>query len=201
MFIPDPRSEFFHPWSRIRIKEFKYYNLKKWFLSTSEIWFGFFIPWSRSRIRCRIFIHPGSQGSKKGTGSRIQIRNTAVWFSIFIFIKLKNAAGELAPVFTCYHFVNLSLEEGVRGNGNVQKVTIPSVPYDCVRLRFRGVVYGGNIACLAVLRIRIRDPGSGIGYLFWPLDSGSGIRDGRKSASGSGIQDPGWTTRIIFFRA
>ncbi len=37
------------------------------------------------------------------------------------------------------------------------------------------------------------DPGSGIGYLFdpWIRDLGSGIRDGRKSASGSGIRDPG----------
>ncbi len=35
------------------------------------------------------------------------------------------------------------------------------------------------------------DPGSGIGYLFdpWIRDPGSGIRDGRKSASGSGIRD------------
>ncbi len=35
-----------------------------------------------------------------------------------------------------------------------------------------------------MLRIRIRDPGSGA---F--LTPGSGIRDGRKSASGSGIRD------------
>ncbi len=32
------------------------------------------------------------------------------------------------------------------------------------------------------------DPGSGIGSFLTP---GSGIRDGRKSASGSGIRDPG----------
>jgi hypothetical protein len=37
-----------------------------------------------------------------------------------------------------------------------------------------------------MLRIRIRDPG-----LDTFLTPGSGIRDGRKSASGSGIQDPG----------
>ncbi len=36
----------------------------------------------------------------------------------------------------------------------------------------------------SVLRIRIRDLGSGIGCLFEPW-----IRDGRKSASGSGIRD------------
>jgi hypothetical protein len=34
------------------------------------------------------------------------------------------------------------------------------------------------------------DPGSGIGYRTF-LTPGSGIRDGRKSASGSGIPDPG----------
>jgi len=51
---------------------------------------------------------------------------------------------------------------------------------------------------LPVLRIRIRDPGN---VPFWPLDPGSWIRDGRKSASGSVIRDPGWTIRIIFFRA
>jgi hypothetical protein len=38
MFIPDPTffhpgSEFFHPGYRIRIKEFKFFNPKKWFLS------------------------------------------------------------------------------------------------------------------------------------------------------------------------
>jgi hypothetical protein len=33
MFIPDPGSEFFHPGTQIRIKEFKYIiNHKKWFL-------------------------------------------------------------------------------------------------------------------------------------------------------------------------
>ncbi len=40
------------------------------------------------------------------------------------------------------------------------------------------------ICTVSVLRIRIRDPGLGA---F--LTSGSGIRDGRKSASGSGIRD------------
>ena len=42
----------------------------------------------------------------------------------------------------------------------------------------------GQIAYLAVLRIRIRDPG--LGAFLTP---GSGIRDGRKSASGSEIRD------------
>jgi len=46
MFIPDPGSEFFpsripdpnffYPGSRIRIKEFKYFNPKNWFLSSRK---------------------------------------------------------------------------------------------------------------------------------------------------------------------
>ncbi len=83
MFIPNPGFDFFqsrvpdpifcHPGSRICIKEFKYFNPKKWFLSSQ--WSGLFIPdpdpgsW--------FFTHPGSriQGSKV-TRSRIWIRNT-----------------------------------------------------------------------------------------------------------------------------
>jgi hypothetical protein len=44
MFIPDPGSEFFP--SRIRIKEFKYFNPKKWFLSSRK-----YDPGCSSRIR------------------------------------------------------------------------------------------------------------------------------------------------------
>jgi hypothetical protein len=58
MFIPDPGSDFFpsripdlnclHPGSRIRIKEFKYFNppkkQKKWFLSSRKYISGLFIP-------------------------------------------------------------------------------------------------------------------------------------------------------------
>jgi hypothetical protein len=40
--IPDPI--FFHPGSRIRIKEFKYINPKKMVSNLSEIWPGLFIP-------------------------------------------------------------------------------------------------------------------------------------------------------------
>jgi hypothetical protein len=69
MFIPDPN--YFHPGSeffpsRIRIKEYKYFSPKKWFLSSLK-----YDP------------DPGSLG-QKGTGSRI--RNTdslvysLVWF-------------------------------------------------------------------------------------------------------------------------
>jgi hypothetical protein len=45
----DPGSEFFHPGSRIRIKEFKYFNPKKWFLSSRK-----YDPGCSSRIRIRI---------------------------------------------------------------------------------------------------------------------------------------------------
>jgi hypothetical protein len=86
MFIPDPGSEFFP--SRIRIKEFKYFNPKKCFLSSRKYDLG-----CSSRIRfltsypSRI---PGSKrhwipdpdpdflpipdsGGQKGTGSQIRI--------------------------------------------------------------------------------------------------------------------------------
>jgi hypothetical protein len=63
MFNMDP--SFFHPGSRVRIKEFKYFYHKKWFLSSgcsSLIRILTFYP-------SRIWIH-----GQKGTGSRI--RNT-----------------------------------------------------------------------------------------------------------------------------
>ncbi len=40
--IPDPN--FFHPGSRICIREFKYFLTKKLFFKLSEIWSGLFIP-------------------------------------------------------------------------------------------------------------------------------------------------------------
>ena len=53
--------------------------------------------------------------------------------------------------------------------------------------------YVPAIVAAAVLRIRIRDPDPGSGIrdpgLGAFLTPGSGIRDGRKSASGSGIRD------------
>ncbi len=39
MFIPDPNL--FHSGSRIRLKEFKYFNPKKWYLSTHNYDPGF----------------------------------------------------------------------------------------------------------------------------------------------------------------
>jgi hypothetical protein len=65
MFFPDPT--FFHPGSRIRIfpsririKEFKYFNTKKWFLSSRK-----YDPGCSSRIPDPdpevLFTHPGSR--------------------------------------------------------------------------------------------------------------------------------------------
>jgi hypothetical protein len=70
--IPDP--SFFHPGSRIRLKELKYFNPNKWFLSTQK--YDLFYP---SRI-----LDPGSRGQKV-TGSRIRIRNTVI-VQIFKFL-------------------------------------------------------------------------------------------------------------------
>ncbi len=77
MFIPDPT--FFHPGSkfcpsRIRIKEFKYFNPKKWLSSRK------FDPGSSSRIRILTFFPSWipDPGVKKAPdpGYRIRIRNT-----------------------------------------------------------------------------------------------------------------------------
>jgi hypothetical protein len=45
---------------------------------------------------------------------------------------------------------------------------------------------------LSVLRIRIRDPGSGIGCLFdpWIRDSGSGMGESQHQDPGSGMNNP-----------
>jgi hypothetical protein len=59
-------SEFFPSWippSLIRIKEFKYFNPKKWFLSSRNI-IRVVHPWPGSWL----FTQPGSRG-QKGTGS------------------------------------------------------------------------------------------------------------------------------------
>jgi hypothetical protein len=72
MFIPDPN--FFHPKSRIRIKEFKYFKPKKWFLS-----FWKYDSDCSSRIRI-LTIYPSRISDprvKKATDPRFQIRNTA----------------------------------------------------------------------------------------------------------------------------
>ncbi len=67
MFIPDtsflhpriPDSNFFHPGSWICIKEFKYFNPKKRFLSSRK-----YDPGCSSRIRILIFYPSRIQGSK-----------------------------------------------------------------------------------------------------------------------------------------
>ncbi len=64
--IPDPN--FFHPGSRIQIKEFKYFYPKKWFLCSWK-----YDPGCSFRIRILTFYPSWIQGSKKapdpGSGS------------------------------------------------------------------------------------------------------------------------------------
>jgi hypothetical protein len=90
-WIPDPVSEFFSIWdpgSRIRIKEFKYFNQKNGFSALRNM-IRIFHPGSGSLIRILTFypsriliLYPRSriQGSKRhrspDTGSWIRIRNT-----------------------------------------------------------------------------------------------------------------------------
>jgi hypothetical protein len=66
--IPDPGS-------RIRIVEFKYFNLKKWFLSSRKYDPGFSSRIPDPDADFLPITDPGSRG-QKGTGSRIRIRNT-----------------------------------------------------------------------------------------------------------------------------
>jgi hypothetical protein len=100
MFIPDPGSDFFpsrvldpnffHPGSRIRNKEFKCFNPKKWFVSSRKYDLG-----CSSRIPdpdpdFLPIPDPGSRG-QKGTGSRIRIRNTdnrSTYKKLHTFLKL-----------------------------------------------------------------------------------------------------------------
>jgi hypothetical protein len=94
MFIPDPGSDFFpsripdpncsHPGSQIRIKEFKYFNPKKWFISYRKYDLG-----CSSRIPdpdpdFLPIPDPGVKKGQKGTGSRIRIRNTERTFYCFL---------------------------------------------------------------------------------------------------------------------
>ncbi len=80
--IPDPGSELFHPESRIRIKEFKYFNPEKLFLSSRK-----YDPGSRSRIGTGsgslLFTLFGSwildPGGPKGTGSRFPDSHPQHW--------------------------------------------------------------------------------------------------------------------------
>ncbi len=91
MFIPDPNflysgSVFFHPGSRIRIKELGISTL-------SEIWYlyGLFIPDPEPELLP--IRDPGSWG-QKGTGSRIRIRNTVFVKDFFVSISGGGSAAE-----------------------------------------------------------------------------------------------------------
>jgi hypothetical protein len=76
--IPDPNC--LHPGYRIRIKEFKYFNPKKWFLSSRKN-----DPGCSSRI-------PGH----KSNGSRIRIRDTAfIYHYMFLAWAMRCAKNEL----------------------------------------------------------------------------------------------------------
>jgi hypothetical protein len=89
--IPDPNC--LHPRSRVRIKEFKYFNPqknKKWFLSSRK-----YDPGCLSRIPDpdADFLpipDPRSRG-QKGTGSRIRIRNTEFYFEKLLIVKLESS--------------------------------------------------------------------------------------------------------------
>ncbi len=72
---PDPNFFYLGSGSRIRIKEFKYCNPKKWFLISRKYDQGcsFRIPDLDPDFLSNP--DPGSRG-RKGTGSRIRIRNT-----------------------------------------------------------------------------------------------------------------------------
>ncbi len=73
---PDPN--FYHPGSRIRIKEFKYFKPKKMVSKLWEIWSGLFVP---DRSGSWLFTHPGSriQGSKR---HRIPDPDPQHWFQV-----------------------------------------------------------------------------------------------------------------------
>ncbi len=103
MFIPDPGSDFFpsripdpnclHPGSRIRIKEFKYFNpqkknKKKRFLSSKK-----YDPGCSSRIPDpdADFLpipDPGSRG-QKGTRSRIPDPDPQHWMEPMLWIRIR----------------------------------------------------------------------------------------------------------------
>ncbi len=75
MFIPHPGSEFFP--SRIRMKEFKYFNPQKLFSKNSEIWSGLFISgiWvgDRGSGSKQLKTDPGVEKSDLDPGSAMNI--------------------------------------------------------------------------------------------------------------------------------
>ncbi len=74
-----PYSNFFHPGSRFRIKELKYFNPKKWFLGSRNL-IQVVHPGSGSWF----FIHPGSR-DQKGTGSQIPDPDPQHWRNSSIY--------------------------------------------------------------------------------------------------------------------
>ncbi len=97
MFISDqtffhPGSEIFHPGSRIRIKEFKYFNPKKWFLSYRKYDLG-----CSSRIR---IFHPSrisDPGVKKapdpGSATLLPMRTYPVLAFLFLLLSEARLVG------------------------------------------------------------------------------------------------------------
>jgi hypothetical protein len=76
MFIPDPKSEFFfHPGSRIPIKEFKHYNPNNCF-STLENMVRIVHPESRIPDPDPDFLPIPDSGVKKAPDPGSRIRNT-----------------------------------------------------------------------------------------------------------------------------
>jgi hypothetical protein len=91
--IPDPT--FFHPRSRICIEELKYFNPKKWFLSSRK-----YDPGCSIRIPDPDFLPIPDPGVKKGTGTRIRIRNTETFIAAYVYTCIKgNLTGKLAIYF------------------------------------------------------------------------------------------------------
>ncbi len=91
--IPDPI--FIHPESRICIKEFKYFNPKKWFLCSQ--WSGLFIP--DPDPGSGFFTHPGSRihGSKR---HRIQDLNPQHWL---LYVDLTCSCGGV--LLECFNWL------------------------------------------------------------------------------------------------
>jgi hypothetical protein len=79
-------------------------------------------------------------------------------------------------------------EEARAGEGPATNSRLPPSSFTRSKLSWDKIhtKVGKFVILRSVLRIRIRDPGLGA-FLTHPW--GSGIRDGRKSASGSGIRD------------
>jgi hypothetical protein len=106
MFIPDPGSDFFPSRipdlvSRIRIKEFKYFNpkkTKKWFLSSRK-----YDPGCSSRIRMLTFYPSRIQGSKK---HRIPDPGSGSATLDTVITEHKNKSGSQNEDVICYGIVN-----------------------------------------------------------------------------------------------